>query len=115
MLGYVIGSCLQLVMVFAPAVLILFTRRAHGWIKARWVLYSLLPWLISQVVLLGWVLLASRESQVQLLMFGSAGVYTATGIVTWIIYVVFRVRFKKPAAASEEVPADSLARDTKVI
>jgi hypothetical protein len=94
-LGYVIGSYLQLVMVFGPAVLICFTRRAHGWIKARWVFFALLPWLIGQIALLAWYLVASQESQVQLLLFGSGGVYVATWIAGWIIYFVFLARFKK--------------------
>ncbi len=111
-MGYVLGSYLQLVMVFGPAILLLFTRRARGWLKARWVLYTLLPWIIGQTALLVWVLLASRESQVQLLMFGSGGIYIATWIVTWIIYFVFRARFKKPLATSGDVPSDSLPRDT---
>ncbi|HQR53634.1 MAG TPA: hypothetical protein PLZ79_10220 [Burkholderiales bacterium] len=101
MLGYVIGSYLQLVMVFGPAILLLFTSRVRGWVKARWVFYSLLPWLLGQMLLLVWVLLASRESQVEFLMFGSGGVYIATWIAAWIIYFVFRSRFRKPSTPSE--------------
>jgi hypothetical protein len=98
----VIGSYLQLVMVFGPAILILLARRAYGWVKARWVFLALLPWLIGQAVLLAWFLLASGESQNQLLMFGSRGIYLGTWICAWIIYFVFLVRFKRPSAASPQ-------------
>jgi hypothetical protein len=97
-LGYVLGSYVQLVMVFGPAVLILFARRTRGWTKARWVFLSLLPWLIGQVVLLVWFLVASRESQLELPMFGSSGIYVATWLGAWIVYLFFLSLFKKPSA-----------------
>ncbi len=103
-MGYALGSYFQLVMVFGPGALILFSKRISGWGKVRWVFFSLLPWLIAQMALVAWMSIAPHEKQVELMMFGSGPIYIATWVSAWLVYFMFRFRFKK-ALKSTSTPS----------
>src|SRR5438105_1892040 len=104
-MNFALGGLLQLVMMFGPAVLILFSGRASGWRKVKWVLFSILPWVLGQVALVAWIYFAPREMQTQLMMFGSSGIYIATWVAAWSIYFIFLRRLKKPASTLSDVEA----------
>lgn len=94
---YAVGMYLQYALVFGPAALILFSRRAAAWTKARWGLIALLPWLVGNVAYLTLLLLASLEEKTELMMFGFPDwLYVATWVGGWTIYLAFLRHLKRP-------------------